>query len=148
MGSGGVNIPLVAAEMTPRPATYQPIDPLEEFQRASALKTEANQQQMQQQQIQMQQQQLDDARKLRELGPQFIQKDENGKVNGFDTEGYLNAANGINPQLAASLRSQYYDSVLKASQASRAVRDDEKAKYDELHDIGAGLLHAPQESAI
>ena len=136
----GTNIVLPALEGSPRPATYQPIDPLEEFQRASALKSEANQQQMQQQQIQMQQQQLDDAKRLRELGPQFIQKDENGKVTGFDTEGYLNAANGVNPQLAAGLRGQYYDSVLKASQATKAVRDNEKAQYDELHDIGAGLL--------
>jgi len=133
----GTNIVLPALEGSPRPATYQPIDPLEEFQRASALKSEANQQQMQQQQIQMQQQQLDDAQKLRQLAPRFVQKDENGKITGYDVDGAANAmlGAGINPNTVAGLRNTYAESVKNLAAANKATLDLEDEKNNKAFEV-------------
>jgi hypothetical protein len=97
----------------PRPASAPYPDALAEFARASQLKTQAAQQQQlaaQTQGIQQQNQaqglQLQDEMLRRQLAPQFVQKDENGKPNGFDTEGLYNAmlAGGADPMSIQAMR--------------------------------------------
>lgn len=148
-----MGIPLVALNAAPPPQANPVPDALSEFQRASALKTAAGQQALQQQQIQgnqlalqQQQQQMEDWKKLRDLGPTHVQRDADGKVTGFDTEGYLNDAAAINPQLAAALREKYYEGVMKSAQATKAQRDNEREQNQELHDIGAGLQDVAEKN--
>jgi len=139
MGSGGVNIPLVAAEMTPRPATYQPIDPLEEFQRASALKTEANQQQMQQIQLQQAQQAQKDQAAMTQAMHDWDGKDFNSLPalllkNGGSANAVFNVQNQIlqhRTQLATldkdtlANRQAHNDAQLGALQAASQVPDED-----------------------
>lgn len=142
------SIPLVALDAAPRPAQNAPPDPLAEFQRASALKTAAGQQQIQQQQIQgnamslqQQQQQMQDMQKLRDLAPQYVSKDDSGKVTGYDIDGISNAAlgAGINPQTVAGLRNTYAESVQKLTAASKAQLDLEQEKNDKAFEVLEGL---------
>lgn len=62
------------------------------------------------QQMQNQQAQLDlqDSQNQHKLGPQFLQKDDSGKITGFDNEGYYNAliGSGMNPAKVNGLRQQ------------------------------------------
>lgn len=93
----------------------QPVAPntLEEFQRAAALRQSAAQTaqtQAQTQGIQNQNQAqglaLKDEMLRRQLSPQFVQKDENGKVTGFDNEGLYNAmlSQGADPMNIQKMR--------------------------------------------
>src|ERR1035438_4187817 len=109
---GGTNIPLPELDVSrPQPAPFP--DALQEFQRAAGLQQQAAQTQQTQaqtqgvqQQNQMQAMQLKDEQMRRSLAPQFVQKDENGKVKGFDTDGLYNAMlqNGADPASIAQMR--------------------------------------------
>ena len=109
---GGVNIPLPSLDVTkPSPAPFP--DALSEFQRASQLQSAAAQRQQMaaqtqglQNQNQMQALQLKDEQMRRSLAPQYVQKDENGKVTGFDTDGLYNAMlqGGADPASIAQMR--------------------------------------------
>jgi len=107
-----VGIPLPELDVT-KPAQNPPPDALAEFQRAAQLQTAAAQQQAiqantegQQQQNQAQALQLKDEQLRRQLAPQFVQKDENGKPVGFDTEGLYNAMlqGGADPMTINAMR--------------------------------------------
>src|ERR1039458_7071542 len=83
-----------------------------EYARIGALKQQTAQSQAatQGQQIQNQQQQIElqDQQNAHKLGPQFLQKDDSGKITGFDNEGYYNAliGSGMNPAKVMQLRTQ------------------------------------------
>src|ERR1700677_2278755 len=107
-----VGIPLPELDVT-KPAQAPPPDALAEFQRAASLQTAAAQQQAiqaqtqgQQNQNQMQAMQLKDEQLRRSLAPQFVQKDENGKPTGLDTEGLYNAMlqGGADPMRIQAMR--------------------------------------------
>jgi hypothetical protein len=61
-------------------------------QQAFPLEQQQRQQQVAQgaAQTQMIQQQAQDQMQMRKLAPQYVQRDDDGKPNGFDTEGYYN----------------------------------------------------------
>ena len=108
----GANIPLPALDIAQAPASPPP-NALAEFERASQLQTQAAQRQqiqaqtqLTQQQGQMQAMQLKDEQLRRSLAPQFVQKDENGKPAGFDTEGLYNAMlqGGADPMSIQAMR--------------------------------------------
>jgi hypothetical protein len=108
----GTNIPLPALDIAQAPASPPP-NALAEFERASQLQTQAAQRQqiqaqtqLTQQQGQMQAMQLKDEQLRRSLAPQFVQKDENGKPTGFDTEGLYNAMlqGGADPMSIQAMR--------------------------------------------
>lgn len=151
------SIPLVALDAAPRPAQNAPPDPLQEFQRASALKTAAGQQQIQQQTVQQndialqqQQMQLADMKKLRDLAPQYVQKNDDGTVKGYDIDGMANGAlaAGINPQTVAGLRNTYAESVKNLAGANKAQLDLEQEKNDKAFEVLEGLRGlAPKPTA-
>jgi hypothetical protein len=96
-------------------------NPLEEYSRAQQLQSQA--QGIQQQKIQTQSQQLElqDQQNAHTLGPQFLQKDANGKITGFDNEGYYNAliGSGMNPAKVMGMRQQnltYQTGIAKLGQ--------------------------------
>ena len=149
-------IPLPALDVAPRPAQNAPPDPLAEFQRASALKTAAGQQQIQQQTMQQnnialqsQQMQLDDMKKLREIAPQYVQKDDSGNVKGYDIDGMANGAlaAGINPQTVAGLRNTYAESVKNLAAAGKAQLDLEQEKNDKAFEVLESLRSVSPKKA-
>ena len=131
---GGVNIPLPELDVTkPAPAPYP--DALSEFQRASQLQTAAAQREQMaaqtqglQQQNQAQALQLKDEQMRRQLAPQYVQKDENGKVTGFDTEGLYNAMlqGGADPASIAQMKMkqvEYQKSLIGLSDEQLSHQD-------------------------
>lgn len=106
------------------------------------------QQQIQQQQIQAGQQQnqmgalqLQDAQTLRQLSPQFVTKDESGKVTGYDFNGFLNAArtSGVNPATLNQMQTQQLEvqkNILGLSDSQRAAQQSQnKAGYEMLEGL-------------
>src|SRR5579862_2814508 len=127
----GVTIPLPELDVT-KPAQAPPPDALAEFQRASQLQTAAAQReaiaaqtQGQQQANQAQALALKDEMTRRELAPQFVKKDADGKPIGFDTEGLYNAMlqKGADPANIATMRMKQIEmekALLGLSDASLA----------------------------
>src|ERR1035438_5701255 len=144
---GGTNIPLPELDVSrPQPAPFP--DALQEFQRAAGLQQQAAQTQQTQaqtqgvqQQNQMQAMQLKDEQMRRSLAPQFVQKDENGKVKGFDTDGLYNAMlqNGADPASIAQMRMkqvEFQKSLLGLSDEQLSHQDKVNgALYNSLESV-------------
>src|SRR5215467_14398176 len=80
--------------------------PADQLARMVQMKSMLNQQQLQQQQLQgaqlenqMRQRQMQSAQALQGLFPKFVQKDNSGKVTGYDYDGLMSAAGsaGVDP---------------------------------------------------
>src|ERR1017187_1012247 len=122
------SIPLPALDIKP---PQQP-DMLGSFQKLMALRGMGQQQQLQQSQLQGEQQknemgalQLQDQQNLRALSPQFIQKDDTGKVQGFDYNGFANAAasKGVSPQTVNAIVNSHAEAVKNLAGADEATRN-------------------------
>src|SRR5208337_4393695 len=99
------------------------------------------QQQGLQQQNQMQALALQDNMTLRSLGPKYVQKDENGKVTGYDIEGLLNegAEKQVNPNTLNDMRLKYADAVQKTAAAGSAQIDFQDKKNDQAYQVIEGV---------
>lgn len=158
------SIPLVASQ--PQQEVPMPRTPLEAYARAvslqhlqeqnAALAQQTQQQgqafpvqQQQQQEILKQQQQenaqrelqMKDSQILRQLGPNFIQRDDQGKVSGYDFDGYFNTAlqNGASPQTVQALAAQHADAVSKFAAADKSTREGEEARFKKLYQLAEGV---------
>src|ERR1017187_7179686 len=123
----GSNIALPELDVTkPQPAPYP--NALEEFQRAAGLQQQAAQTQQTQaqtqgvqQQNQIQAMQLKDEQTFRSLAPQFVQKDENGKITGLDNDGLYAAmrSNGADPTKRMMANVELQKSLIGLSEAKQ-----------------------------
>jgi hypothetical protein len=122
-----------------------PQNAMAEYARIGALKQQTAQSQAatQGQQIQNQQQQIElqDQQNAHKLGPQFLQKDDSGKITGFDNEGYYNAliGSGMNPAKVMQLRTQqltYQQGLSKLGKDQLDLQDD---KNNKAYQIAAPL---------
>src|ERR1017187_6910234 len=138
----GSNIALPELDVTkPQPAPYP--NALEEFQRAAGLQQQAAQTQQTQaqtqgvqQQNQIQAMQLKDEQTFRSLAPQFVQKDENGKITGMDNEG-----------LYAAMKSQGADPTKRMManvELQKSLIGLSDSKQEQLQKIHGTLFNAVQ----
>jgi hypothetical protein len=146
---GGVNIPLPELDVTkPAPAPFP--NALSEFQRASELQTAAAQRQGIQaqttgieQQNQLQAMQLKDMQTLRNLAQtgKYVQKDENGNIQGFDYDklGQDAMAQGVNPQTVQQITMQHAQAVKSISEAGEKQLELERQKNKDLYEISEGI---------
>ena len=133
-----------------------PQNAMAEYARVAALKaqTQGQQQQNQQQQqmapiqqqsaqldLQQKQLQMQDQQTMRQLAPQFIQKDDSGKVTGFDVNGLAQAASakGVNPATTQQLLMGYAKARTDLAGATKAERDNQEAANSEATDQLEGL---------
>ena len=124
----------------------------QEMQQRQQLQPGALQQQSQQtqaQQMQLQQQQLDlqDAQNAHKLGPQFLQKDDSGKITGFDNEGYYNAliGTGMNPAKVNQLRMQNVTYQQNLQKLGKDQLDLQNEKNDNAYQIVEPLRQAAND---
>ena len=124
----------------------------QEMQQRQQLQPGALQQQSQQtqaQQMQLQQQQLDlqDAQNAHKLGPQFLQKDDSGKITGFDNEGYYNAliGTGMNPAKVNQLRMQNVQFQQNLQKLGKDQLDLQNEKNDNAYQIVEPLRQAAND---
>jgi hypothetical protein len=143
-------IPLPALGVTQQPG------PLQQYASLSSLMGQRLQQQtaqLQQTGLQQENQQrglaLQDQQTLRELAPQFMQKDDNGAPTGFNFEGFANAALGakVNPQTINQMRLQAAQTTSALAGAQESVRNNELAKNKAAYEALEGVrnLADPQE---
>jgi hypothetical protein len=145
----GVTIPLPELDVN-KPAPAPPPDALAEFQRAASLQTEAARQQAIQAQTEAQQTSnqaqalaLKDEMTRRQLAPQFVQKDANGKPIGFDTEGLYNAMleQGADPANIATMRMKQ----VEMQKAVLGLSDAQLAHADKVNDEIANSLNSVRD---
>ena len=124
----------------------------QEMQQRQQLAPGALQQQSQQtqaQQMQLQQQQLDlqDTQNAHKLGPQFLQKDDSGKITGFDNEGYYNAliGTGMNPAKVNGMRQQQLVYQQGLQKLSKDQLDLQNEKNDNAYQIIEPLRQAAND---
>lgn len=96
--------------------------PVEQQQRTAAV-------QAQQQQNQIQQMQIQDQQTLRELAPTYVQKDDSGKVIGYDFEGLVRGAQskGVSPQTLMALQQNHVKTLQDYAALDKTQRDKEAA---------------------
>ena len=135
----GTNIVLPALDGAPRPLPVAAQTPLQEFEQASALKSQAGQQQIQQQQAtalsqqnQMAAMQLKDEQLRRQLAPQFVQKDADGKPTGFDSDGLYNSMlqQGADPLTIQNMRMKQ----VEFQKSLIGLSDAQSARLEKVHD--------------
>jgi hypothetical protein len=107
-----------------------------------------NQLQAEQQENQLRQQQLDDMNKIQKIAPNYVQKDDSGKVTGYDFDGLENGAiaAGVHPQSLAPLqtmRKNAADTLLAQSQANAKVLENVNTMNDQFR----GHLEAVSNAA-
>jgi len=149
-------IPLPALHLNPPP------DPMEGVKNAFALRNMVNQGQLQQQQLQNEQAQnqglqmenqqrgmqnqmtamdLQDAVKMRQLAPTFVQRDDKGNVQGYDTNGYFDSLlqNGVNPGKVSAIRQQYATMQKTLAEAGSAQLDLKTKQNNQAYQILEGV---------
>ncbi len=138
------SIPLPALDVK----TPTPPNPLAEFARVTQLQNIQQEQQQRAQQIQsgnitLQQQQMDlhDQQTMRSLAPTFTQKDADGKVTGFDSQGYYGAlmGGGVNPQKIVAMQNQQAEATKNIAAAGTAQIELGKAKNDQAYQLSEGF---------
>lgn len=133
-----MGIPLPALGLKP------PDSPLEDAGKFLQLKSLLNQQalapgqqQLQQEQLrgeqqrnQMQGLQLQDEQKLRTLSPNFVQRDANGNITGYDFNAFANAAtaSGVSQRTIQQIQMQRAEAIKNLAGADEATRNNELAK--------------------
>jgi hypothetical protein len=138
------SIPLPALDIRP---PQQQVDPVTRYLqiRQAMQQGQLGQQQIQaaQQENQLRQMQLDDMRTIQQIAPKYVQKDESGKVTGYDfdalTDGAITA--GVRPQSLAQLqtmRKNAADTLLAQAQGQAKVLEN----INTLNDQARGHLEA------
>lgn len=101
------------------------------------------------QQMANQQAQLDlqDSQNAHKLGPQFLQKDDSGKITGFDNEGYYNAliGSGMNPAKVNQLRQQQLTYQTGLAKLGQDQLDLQNKKNDDAYQIVEPLRQAAND---
>ena len=149
---GLIHLPQLAIQQ------QQPTDPLEKYGQLLSIQKLAASQQLQQSQIQnaqldTQAKQLEvaqaqrdaqDAQTMRTQAPNFIQKDDSGKISGFDANGYYNSllSNGVPINKVSAIR-------MGQAQMSKALADSGEsnikladAKVDSAYNVLEGVRAA------
>jgi hypothetical protein len=130
------SIPLPALDVQ----QYQPESPLNAAAKFEQIRASRQQQQLQDVQLQQQQLQLQDQKTIRDLMPQFVQKDDTGRPTGYDWNGLMQAAQGkVLPQTLFSIQEQ--QSKLR-QMAATATADEFKNQQDinnQLYQRSEGL---------
>ena len=88
-------------------------------------------------------QQLQDQQTIQQLAPQYIQKDENGKITGYDFDGLTNGAMAAGVRAASlaplqTMRKNAADTILAQAQGNKAVLEN----LNTVHDQARGKLEA------
>jgi hypothetical protein len=144
------SIPLPALSVKP------PEDVVGGLQRILAIKSLLGQQQTQQlQQTALQQENqeralsLQDQQTLRSLAPNYIQKDSDGNVTGFDLNGLASDAltKGVNPSTVQAIQLQHAQAVSAMAGADEATRNNELAKNKAAYEALEGVrsIQDPQQ---
>jgi hypothetical protein len=119
---------------------------LQQRQAMAPLQQEQAQQAVQAGQLenQQRQQQQQDVQTLRSLSPNFLTKDENGKVTGYDFNGLFNqaASSGVSPQTLAAFQKSISDATLARANATKAERENQQAVNAEAFNHLEGLRGA------
>lgn len=91
----------------------------------------------------MQAMQLKDEQLRRQLAPQFVQKDANGKVNGFDNEGLYNAMlqGGADPMSINAMRMKQVEMQKALLGLSSAQRDNLDKMHSDFQDALETVQH-------
>ena len=112
-----------------------------------ALQQQSQQTQAQQMQIDQQKLDLQDAQNAHKLGPQFLQKDDSGKITGFDNEGYYNAliGTGMNPAKVNQLRMQNVTYQQNLQKLGKDQLDLQNEKNDNAYQIIEPLRQAAND---
>ena len=138
------SIPLPELDLRP----VQQTDPIGEYGKVLALKSQANQQQLQQGQAQLQQAQLaqeqihlKDMQSLQAAAPQHTIKDANGNITGYDWQGLINdaAQKGVSPQTLQGLQKNNLDIQTQLIGLSEKQRADREGAISEIYPQIEGL---------
>lgn len=150
----GANIPLPALDVHQQP----PIDPLAQIKNVLALRNVQQEQQTHQlqqtalsQENQQRDIQLKQTQKQLELAPQFVQKDDSGKVTGYDHEAYFNALLGagvMKPQDVYAAKANIADSAKKISEAGSAGIDLQNKKIDQASQLLEGIRTLAKQPGV
>jgi len=139
------SIPLPALASQPPPSAMDQMSKL--LQMKSLLNAQSlfpgqqqeqqNTLQSQQQENQMRQMQLEDQQTIQKIAPQYVQKDDSGKVTGYDFDGLTNGAiaAGVRPQSLAQLqtmRKNAADTLLAQSQANENLLKNQNTLNDQF----------------
>ena len=147
------SIPLVALDSRAAQEQQSPLAIYAQMQQLRNAQTQQQTAQLQQTALSQENQQralqLQDSQTLRSLAPQHIQKDSDGNVTGFDTQGLIRdaASKGVNPNTLNQMQTQYLDTVQKKAQISKEQREEENASNDKAYQILEGVrsLTDPQQ---
>lgn len=153
----GANIPLPAL------ALQAPPDPLNEYLRAASLQQQlsasrqAQQQQaqafpvqqqaaqanlqQQQQENQMRQMQIQDQQALRDLSPNYVKRGDDGKVTGYDWEGFFRGAaeKGVSPQTLQKMQADHMQTLKSYMELDKTEREKEASNNDWMFQTIEGL---------
>jgi hypothetical protein len=148
---GLIHLPQLAIPEQNQP----PADPLERYGQLLGVQRLAAQQNLQQSQIQnaqletqskqlelaQQQRDAQDAQTMRTQAPNFVQKDDSGKVTGFDSDGYLNSllSNGVSPTKVAAIKMQQAQTSKALADSGEANLKLQDAKVDNAYNILEGV---------
>lgn len=136
----------------------QPTDPLDQYGKLLSVQRLAASQDLQKAQIQnaqldtqskqlevaQQQRDAQDQQTMRTQAPNFVQKDQSGKVTGFDSDGYFNSllANSVSPTKVAAIRQQQAQMSKALSESGEAALKLQDAKTDNAYQILEGVRQA------
>lgn len=138
---GSIPLPALATQ----PQQGGPLDQYAKLMQIRNAQTQQQTAQLQQtglsQQNQMQALQLKDAQTLRSLSPNFVQKDENGNITGYDYKGLIGAASGagVAPQTLQKMQMDQLDLTQKFAATDEATRNDEIAKNKQAYQVLEGV---------
>lgn len=132
-----------------------PPSAVDQFSKLLEMKSLLGQQQLQQQQLtgaeqenQMRAMQLEDQKTLQTIAPDYVQKDQNGKVTGYDFDG-LEAgavAHGVRPQSLAALqtmRKNAADTLLANANANKVSLENQNTTNDQFRGHLEAVRSAP-----
>jgi hypothetical protein len=144
------SIPLPALDIQAQPSV---LDQVGKMMQIKSLISQQQTQQLQQTGLQQENQQrglaLQDQQTMRQLAPQFMQKDENGNPSGFNFQGFANAALGakVNPSTIQQMQLQSAQTTSALAGAEESVRNNELAKNKAAYEALEGVrnLADPQQ---
>lgn len=138
-------IPLVALDSRAAQEQQGPLAQYAQIQQIKAAQTQQQTAGLQQtgleQENQIRARQIQDTETLRSLGPKHVQKDADGNVTGFDTNGLLQeaAGKGVNPQTLNKMRLDYAEAVQKSAAAGTAQIELHDKQNDQAYQILEGV---------
>jgi hypothetical protein len=145
------SIPLPALGVQPPP------NPLDQYSKVLQMKSLLQNQQLQQEQItgasqenEMRALQLADSKTIQQIAPKYVQKDDSGKVTGYDFDGLTDGAiaAGVRPQSLAPLqamRKNAADTLLAQEQAKKGALENQNTINDQITGHLEAFRNAPPE---